>query len=512
MTLFECSDISTPRRFTGFRRKCSIGFLVTMFATLGLDEQTALRAMDFSVSDPPNVVLIFADDLGYADIRPFRAFGFETPHLDRLAESGLKLTNFHVAASVCSASRAALLSGSYPARISIADALMPASEVGINPDERLLPEMLKANGYATAIYGKWHLGDQPEFLPTQHGFDEFYGLPYSNDMWPKHPEPEVAALFPPLPLLKNNEVVKLGFTLEEQQSLTTEYTEHAIDFIERNQDGNFFVYLAHGMPHVPLAVSNKFRGRSDFGLYADTIQEIDWSIGQIINTLERLGLEEETLVIFTSDNGPWLRYGEHAGTAGHFRGGKHTVFEGGFRVPAIISWKGSIPAGTVSDEFTTAMDIFPTLAFLNGEARISPKKVDGKNIWPIWQSPETATSPYERFAYYKNGELRAVRKGPWKLLLPHASRTVLIPGVRGMPGKVDDLDVPMALYHLKRDPAEKVNLASYEPAKLAELLQVAAQFRLELGDRLTGSTGAEIRPSGRVDAPEILDSLGLVEN
>src|SRR5262249_54406319 len=273
---------------------------------------------------PPNVVLIFTDDQGYADVGCYGARGFATPHLDRMAREGVRFTDFYVAQAVCSASRAALLTGCYPNRIGILGALGPASKHGIAAGAKTIADVLKARGYATAIYGKWHLGHHQPFLPTRHGFDDYFGLPYSNDMWPRHP----TAKFPDLPLFEGEKVVAHN---PDQTKLTTWYTERAVKFIEKNRERPFFLYVAHNMPHVPLHVSDKFKGKSKRGLYGDVIMEIDWSVGQVLAALQKHGLDEKTLVIFTSDNGPWLSYGNHAGSARPLREGKTTTFDGGLR-------------------------------------------------------------------------------------------------------------------------------------------------------------------------------------
>ncbi|MFC1661229.1 sulfatase-like hydrolase/transferase, partial [Gemmatimonadota bacterium] len=289
-------------------------------------------------SSRPNVVLIFTDDQGYADVGVFGARGFLTPNLDRLAAEGMRFTDFYASQAVCSASRASLLTGCYAERVSILGALSPGAEVGLHPDEVTIAEMLKPLGYATAMFGKWHLGHNREFLPLQHGFDEYLGVPYSNDMWPVEYDGTPAkggnkASYPPLPLVEGNETVETLLDMEGQDRLTTRYTERAVSFIERHVGEPFFLYLAHSMPHVPLGVSDKYRGQSAQGKYGDVIEEIDWSVGQVLEALDRHGLSQNTLVIFTSDNGPWLNFGNHAGSAGPLREGKGTAFEGGPRVP-----------------------------------------------------------------------------------------------------------------------------------------------------------------------------------
>jgi arylsulfatase len=263
---------------------------------------------------PPNLVVFFIDDMGYADIGPFGAKGYSTPNLDKMAEHGTRFTNFHVAQPVCSASRAALLTGCYPNRIGIHGALSPKASHGIADGEMTMAEVVKQKGYATCAVGKWHLGHLPQFLPSRHGFDEYFGLPYSNDMWPFHPQAKKGS-YPPLPLIENEKVIDAEVTAEDQNELTTRYTQHAEDFIQRSKDKPFFLYLAHSMCHVPLFVSDKFRGKSGAGLFGDVIMEIDWAVGEVMNTLKQQGVIDNTLVIFTSDNGPWLSYGDHAGSA-----------------------------------------------------------------------------------------------------------------------------------------------------------------------------------------------------
>lgn len=351
-------------------------------------------------SDKPNVILIFTDDQGYQDVGVFGAPDIATPHLDQMAREGVKLTDFYAAQAVCSASRAALLTGCYPNRIGIHGALMPHSTVGLNPAETTLAEMLKDNGYHTAIYGKWHLGDQPQWMPTRQGFDEYFGIPYSNDMWPLHPQQGPVFDFGPLPLYEDERVID---TLENQSQLTTQITERAVDFIERHQQEPFFLYVAHPQPHVPLFVSDKFKGKSPRGLYGDVIMEIDWSVGQLLQALKQYGIDERTLVIFTSDNGPWLSYGTHSGSAGPLREGKGTAFEGGQREPCIVRYPGKIPAGKVIDVPLMTIDILPTIAALT-QSRLPEKVIDGKNAWPVLTGA-SRESPHEAyFFYYKVNE------------------------------------------------------------------------------------------------------------
>jgi arylsulfatase A-like enzyme len=438
---------------------------------------------------PPNVVLIFNDDMGYADVGPFGAQGIPTPHLDRMAKEGARLTSFYVAQAVCSASRAALLTGSYSNRVSILGALGPRSKMGLHPDEVTIPEVLKTRGYATAIYGKWHLGDSPAHLPTRQGFDEWYGLPYSNDMHPQNRPND-----PPLPLYENENVVA---TEPDQTQLVTSYTERAVRFIERNRARPFFLYLAHNMPHVPLHVSDKHHGKSGRGLYGDVIAEIDWSVGEILGALGKHGLDRDTLVIFTSDNGPWLLYGDHAGSAGPLRAGKTTVYEGGVRVPAIFRWPGRIPAGLVSDEVAGTIDLLPTLCRLAGAAPPNDRVLDGRDVLPLLTTPG-ARSPHEAFLLYWGRELHAVRSGRWKLHFPHAYGHVT-PGQGGARGRAEARKTERALYDLAADVGETTDVAAQHPEIVARLEGLAARAREDLGDALTGQVGRRIRPGGRAE-------------
>ncbi len=447
-------------------------------------------------SEPPNVVIIFTDDQGYADVGVYGAQGFTTPHLDQMAADGIRFTDFYVAQAVCTASRAALLTGCYPNRIGMLGALGPRSNSGISDGETTLAGMLREVGYATAIYGKWHLGLQDRFLPTRHGFDEFYGIPYSNDMWPLHPQRPDA--FPDLPLFENEEVVNAAVTPEDQERFTTEFTERAVDFIRRHADQPFFVYLAHPMPHVPLYVSDRFRGASEQGLYGDVIMEIDWSVGEILRTLEELELEEHTLVLFTSDNGPWLSYGNHAGSAGPLREGKGTTWDGGHRVPFLARWTGRIPAGAVCHEPAMTIDLLPTLAALAGAA-LPEHPIDGQDIWPLLAGDPDARSPQDAYFFYWGRELQAVRAGPWKLHFPHAYRYLVEDGADGQPGRYTQRKTPLALFDLQNDLSQQIDLSSTYPEVVQRLKAHADRARQELGDSRTNVQGTGVRPPGRVN-------------
>jgi arylsulfatase A-like enzyme len=442
---------------------------------------------------PPNVVLILTDDQGYADVGVYGAQGFTTPNLDRMAREGMRFTDFYVAQAVCSASRSAILTGCYPNRIGILAALNPSSKHGISSHEKTLAEVLKPRGYATAIYGKWHLGHLPPFLPTRHGFDEYFGLPYSNDMWPNHP----TAKFPPLPLIEGETVKELN---PDQTQLTTWYTERAVRFIEKNKDRPFFLYVAHNMPHVPLHVSDKFKGKSQWGLYSDVIMEIDWSVGQILAALKQQGLDEQTLVIFTSDNGPWLSYGSHAGSAGPLREGKLTTWDGGQREPCLMRWPGKIPAGAVCREPVMTIELLPTLAKLAG-AELPPNKIDGLDVWPLLSGQPGATNPHEAYYFYWGKDLQAVRSGRWKLHFPHSYPTLAgKPGGRdGKPAAYAQAKTPLALYDLQSDKGEHIDVAEQHPDIVKRLEALAEKARDDLGDGATGREGKGVRPPGRVD-------------
>jgi arylsulfatase A-like enzyme len=440
----------------------------------------------------PNIVLIYADDMGYGDLGCYGS-KIPTPNLDRLASRGVRFTDFYVAQAVCSASRAALLTGCYPNRVGIQGALGPKSKVGLNTNEVTIAKMLKSVGYATAIYGKWHLGDAPQFLPRHYGFDEYFGLPYSNDMWPHHPTS--GTNYPPLPLIEGEKVVQL---MPDQTKLTTWYTEHAVAFIQRNKDRPFFLYVPHNMPHVPLFVSEKFKGKSGLGLYGDVIMELDWSVGQIVKALHDAGLERRTLIIFASDNGPWLLYGDHAGSAGPFREGKATTFEGGQRMPCIMSWPGRIPPGLVCHELATTMDILPTIARITATGPPPDRIIDGQDIWPLISGQPGAKTPHEAFFYYWDRHLQAVRSGNWKLHFPHSYPKPNPPGGEGQPGRYATNEIAVALFDLEKDPGETRDVASQHPDVVQRLQTLAERSREDLGDSAQKRDGKNVRPPGKL--------------
>lgn len=442
-----------------------------------------------------NIVLINMDDAGFGDFSYNGAYGYTTPNIDRMAAEGVQFSHFLVAQAISGASRAGLMTGCYPNRIGFAGAPMPNSDFGIHPNEMTIGELLKQRDYATAIFGKWHLGDSHQFLPLQNGFDEYYGLPHSNDMWPFHPQQGTVFNFPDLPTIEGNDVV--GYNTDQSQ-FTTDYTNKSIEFIKRNKEKPFFLYLAHSMPHVPLAVSDKFKGKSEQGLYGDVMMELDWSVGEILNTLKQLGLEENTLVVLTSDNGPWANYGNHAGSAGGLREAKATTFDGGNRVPCIMIWKGVTQPGSVSNKLASNIDLLPTFAEISG-AKLSNNKVDGVSLLPLIKGDKDA-KPRESFVYYLNkNDLEAVTDGEFKLVFPHKYATYgeHNPGNDGMPGSLTtkNIDKP-ELYDLRRDPGERYNVISQYPEVTQKLMKIADKWREELGDNLTLNKGKNNRLPG----------------
>ena len=443
--------------------------------------------------DRPNVIIIFCDDVGYADVGVFGAKGYKTPHLDRMAAEGVKFTDFYAAAPSCTPSRAALMTGCYPQRVSLPNVIGPSAKVGISSEEQTIAEVLKPLGYATACYGKWHLGHHPKFLPMRHGFDDYFGLPYSNDMWPKHPTSD---RYPDLPLIEGERAIEYN---PDQTQLTTWYTERSVRFIEKNKDRPFFLYLPHSMAHVPLFVSDKFKGKSEQGLYGDVMMEIDWSAGQILSTLKRLGIDKKTLVIFSSDNGPWLSYGDHAGLAKPLREGKGTTFDGGQRESTIMRWPGRIPAGTVCKEPAATIDILPTVAKLTGAA-LPAHTIDGKDIWPLMSGKSGVKSPHEAFFYYRGYALEAVRSGKWKLHLPHSYRTLAgrEGGTGGQPTKYEQGKIDQSLFDLEKDIGEQNDVSAQYPDVIERLLGFAEQMRQELGDSSKQMKGSSRREPGRI--------------
>jgi len=451
----------------------------------------------------PNIVIIFTDDQGYADVGCFGAKGLVTPNLDRLAKDGVRFTDFYVSQAVCSASRASLLTGCYSNRVGIHGALGPNANIGLNPEETTLAEVCKSRGYATGMVGKWHLGSRPEFFPTKQGFDSYLGLPYSNDMWPHHPEAKKGT-YPNLPMYDGDTIVNPNVSPNDQSKLTAAYTERAVKFLGENKAKPFFLYVAHSMPHVPLFAGQSFRGKSERGIYGDVIQEIDASVGSILQALETHKLAENTLVIFTSDNGPWLSYGNHGGSAEPLREGKGTAWDGGVRVPMIARWPGVIPAGSICKEPAMTIDVLPTVAKFIG-AELPKEKIDGLDIGPMLRGEPGAKCPHGAYYYYYHtNELHALRSGPWKLVLPHAYRTMQgqAPGKDGVPGKYKQAKIEKAqLFNLTSDVGESKDVAAGNPGVVKKLLEYAELAREDLGDALTKRTGRGLREPGRAAKP-----------
>lgn len=472
---------------------------------------------DGAAAKPPNIILIVADDMGYADPGCFRPPGldmaFGTPHLDKLAGEGTRFTSFYVSQAVCTASRASFMTGCYANRVGLQGALNHTSTNGLNPEETLLPELCKARGYATACYGKWHLG-LGSLGAVHHGFDEFFGLPYSNDNGPFHP---TIRNMPPLPLMEGDKVIA---TDPDQSTFTRQFTDRALKFIRQNKDKPLFLYLPHVMPHVPIFASEKFKGRNG-GLYGDVVTELDSGIGEVLAALKENGLEQDTLVIFFSDNGPFLSYGEHAGTSQPFREGKLTAFEGGVRVPCIMRWPGHIPSGRTCDETLSAMDLVPTLAALL-EQPLPKVKIDGRNILPVLLNEPGARSPHEALFFYSGSELHAARSGPWKLHFPHPYLTVAAePGRAGKPSNWANLKpnsitqsgvegiasrhgyrverIGLSLFNLATDPGETQDVAAQHPEVVKRLSDLAEAMREDLGDTLTDRKPLGAREAGRVE-------------
>lgn len=453
-----------------------------------------------SAADYTNIILVNLDDVGYGDFSCNGAYGYTTPHIDQLASQGVRFTHFLAGQPISGASRAGLLTGCYPNRIGFSGAPGPDSNYGVHQDEMTMGELLKQKGYATAIFGKWHLGSQYQFLPLQNGFDEYYGLPYSNDMWPFHPQQGEVFNFPDLPTYDGNEVV--GYNTD-QTRFTTDYTMRSIDFIKKNvQAGKpFFLYLAHNMPHVPLAVSDKFKGKSEQGLFGDVMMEIDWSIGEVWKTVQELGIEENTLIVITSDNGPWTNYGNHAGSAAGLREAKATTFDGGNRVPCIVYWKGHTQAGNICNKLASNIDLFPTFAEISG-APLPQRKIDGVSILSLIEG-KTDANPRTSFVYYYNkNDLEAVTDGEFKLVFPHKYVTygAYAPGNDGKPGKLATVELRASeLYDLRRDPGERYNVLHQYPERAAKLMKIADEMRSQLGDDLTRVKGTENRKPGLVE-------------
>ena len=441
-----------------------------------------LAQAEFKAAVKPNFIVIFCDDLGYADIGPFGAKNKATPYLDQMAKEGILLTDFYSTCSVCTPSRASLMTGCYPRRLNMhvdeenLCVLFPAARKGLNPDEVTVAEVLKEQGYATMCIGKWHLGDHPKFMPTNQGFDDYFGIPYSNDMNRKKI---------PLPLVQGLNVIEES--VQRDMTITKRYTKEAISFIKAHSDDSFFLYLPHTAVHLPLVPGKKFQGSSKDGAYGDWVQEVDWSMGQLFKVLKELGIDKKTLVLFTSDNGSAR---EKQGSNLPLRGRKGRTDEGGMRVPCIVRWPGRIPAGSRSDAITSTLDVLPTFADLAGGSIPLGRIIDGKNIWPIL-SGKTNADPRAAFYYYQMDQLQAVRSGDWKLFVQMENK-------KRNWGKPEGRQ-SMKLFNLSNDIHEDKNLALENPVIVERLLEYAEKARADLGD--VGVIGEGQRDAGWVEEP-----------
>ena len=440
----------------------------------------------------PNFVVIFCDDLGYADIEPFGSTNHRTPNISEMAKEGVKLTSFYSTCPVCTPSRSSLMTGCYPKRISMHESekgqwvLFPGNARGISSEETTVAEHLKAQGYATAIVGKWHLGDQPEYLPTRHGFDSYFGIPFSNDMGKMD---RSVTRYPATPLLRDDVVIEME---PDQRYIRQRYTEEALNFIETNKENPFFLYLPHSMPHWPQYATANFANKSANKAWGDAVEEIDWSTGQIFAKLKDLGIDDDTLVIFTSDNGGATH---HGAVNKPLRGGKGTTWEGGQRVCFVARWPGKIPAGTENDALAITVDVLPTLAKLAGaevDGKLNGKTIDGKDMAPLLMG-ESKTSAHEAFYYYFRGNLNAVRQGKWKFFEKHKPQN----------GKPLLLEKP-ELYDLESDIGESKNVADAHPEVVAKMKTLLDKMRADLGDDGVKKSGANCRPAGHVDNPKTL--------
>jgi arylsulfatase A-like enzyme len=463
--------------------------LATLAATALLP--AAARAAD--APKPTNVVLFFCDDMGWGDLGCYGSKTNPTPNIDALASRGVRFTDFYATQAVCTASRAGLLTGCYSNRVGLLGALGPQARIGLNPDEFTLPRAAKQAGLATAIFGKWHLGHHPRFLPTSQGFDHWLGVPYSHDMWPRHPENPKA--YPDLPLMQGPKTLRLN---PEPGELVKLLTERAVAFVNQSAAKPFFLYMPLPLPHVPLGVSKDFAGKTGKGMYADVIAEIDWSVGQVLSALQRAGVADNTLVIFSSDNGPWTTYGDHSGSSGGLREAKGTSFEGGVRIPFIAAGPG-LPRGHVCREPAMTIDLLPTLAKLWNVNLPADRIIDGKDITPLLRADPAARSPHEALYFYWNNHLQAVRMGKWKLHFPHDYR--MEPAQRatgGTPTKARAGKIPLSLFDLEADPGEATDVSAQHPQVVDKIKQLADAMRQQLGDSATRQKGAQVREPGRL--------------
>lgn len=473
-------------------------FSAAFFQPLDAQQQTQTNGQ-------PNVIVINMDDMGYGDTEPYGMTGIPTPNFNRMAKEGTRFTHFNAGQPICTASRAALLTGCYPNRIGLSGVLLPKDKHALDPQEETIASLLKKKGYHTAMFGKWHLGNKAPYFPIHYGFDTFLGLPYSHDIWPVDWDGYTVVTDtanrksknPPLPLLQGDKAIDTIRNIDDAAKLTTLFTERSVAFIKANKSRPFFLYLAHPLPHVPLAVSNKFKGKSELGLFGDVIMELDWSLGQILKALDDEKLAANTILMVTSDNGPWLNFGDNAGSSGGFREGKQTTWEGGNRVPFIVRWPGKIEAGGVNSELFTNIDLLPTVVAATG-ASLPKNKIDGLNFLPLL-TRQTPKGPREVFYYYFGvgaNNLEGVRYKHWKLVLPHKAATYTRDphGKAGKPGPVSQADVPMALFDLAHDPGEAYDVQKLYPEVVQKIMAFAEAAREDLGDDLTGRKGKNLRP------------------
>ncbi len=432
-------------------------------------------ALSAAESRPPNFVVILLDDSGWADFKPFGHPPYSTPNVERLAAEGCRFNNFYVPQAICSASRSALLSGCYPGRTKVFGAHGPGAR-GLEPSFATMGEVLHAKGYKTAVFGKWHIGDQPETRPPARGFDESCGLMYSNDMWEFHPE-AAQNYTVPLRFWENGKVKVERMTPDLQPMLTTWYTEHAVDFIHRNKANPFLLYVPHSMPHVPLFRSEKFKDKSGAGVYGDVMMELDWSIGEILKALRDDGLDENTLVVLTSDNGPWTSYGNHAG-ATPFREAKGTGFDGGTRSACIMRYPGQIAAGSASTKALCTIDLLPTFARL-ASAPLPKNPIDGLDVWDLIVDKPGAANPHDFYAFSTADKFEGVISGDghWKLHVPHTYRTLVDVGNNGKPGKFRQAKIDLSLFDMERDPFETINVVEKVPEVASRMKMYAEQHR-----------------------------------
>ncbi|MDD4873085.1 MAG: sulfatase [Kiritimatiellae bacterium] len=485
-------NLHTRRNFLKY-----IGVGAIAAAAPGWLSRIAAQVVEESAAKP-NFVVIFIDDMGYGDIEPYGSKVNRTPNLSRMAAEGMKLTSFY-AAPVCTPSRAQIMTGCYAKRVSMPNVIFPSCPTGLSTEEKTVARLLKDRGYSTMCIGKWHLGDQPEFLPTKHGFDHYVGLPYSNDMGGNLEKVVKTASGrvdkrPPLPLLRGEKVVEAP---AEQTKLTTLYTEEAVKFIKTNKDKPFFLYMPHTAVHVPINPGKDFAGKSANGRYGDWVEEVDWSVGQVLNTLRDLKLDSKTMVLFTTDNGPWLIMNKDGGVAGPLRGGKGTCWEGGVRVPTIAWWPGRIAAGSSCNAMMSEMDVLPTLVKLAGGEVPKDKVIDGKDIWPLL-SGKSKESPHEELFFFTGVRLDGVRSGQWKLLVvrqgdgkTRAAKKKAVPQPPYTP----------ELFNLDADIGETTDVAAQNPDVVKRLQELIAKMDADLGVK---SIGPGVRPGGIVKDPKPL--------